>query len=329
VKALSTTKDLVVSVVVPVYNQRGQIESFIDETLAVLHANFRNYELIIVDGASRDGTADVTRDRIAAEQNARLLVLSRFQGTEAALAAGLDRAIGDYVVLMSEDLRDPPAFVPKLVGHAQAGYDVVYAKKAAGRARGPLPYRVASRLFYRLAGHLTGLHLPDDASDFRVLSRRAVNSFTQLKEHSRFVRITFAYMGYATIGIPLEVPRGGAGHDRYSYGEKLELALDAIIAFSNSPLRYVSIMSMGISAISLLCAIVVVIDRLLSNHIVEGWASLMVVLLFMFCLVFLFLSVLSEYVSRILVEAKNRPLYYIREDCGGTKLDVEDIVDAV
>jgi dolichol-phosphate mannosyltransferase len=222
-----------------------------------------------------------------------------------------------------------PAFLPKLVVHAREGYDVVYAKKAAGRARGPLLYRVASRLFYRLAGHLTGLHLPDDASDFQVLSRRVVNSFTRLKEHSRSMRITFAYMGFATIGIPIDVPRGRAGHDRYSYADKLELALDAIIAFSNRPLRYLSIISMGISAFSLLCAVVVVVNRLLSDRIVEGWASLMVVLLFMFCLVFFFFLFCQNTFSGILVESKNRPLYYVREDFGGTKLDVEDIVDAV
>jgi glycosyltransferase involved in cell wall biosynthesis len=322
-------RDLIISVVIPVYNQREQIMPFLEETLGVLRASFRNYEVIVVDDASSDETTAAIRERIAAMHNARLLVLSRHQGTEVALTAGLDHAIGDYVVLMSKDLRDPPAFLPKLVARAREGYDVVYAKKPAGRERGSLPYRVASRLFYRLSGHLTGLRLPEDASEFRVLSRRVVNAVSRLKEHNRVMRIMFAYMGYTTVGIPIDVRGGRAGDARRNYADKLELALDAIIAFSNKPLRYVSVLSIIISTVSLLCAVGVFVQKLLSNDAVEGWTSLMLVLLSMFCLLFLFLAVLSEYIARILVESKNRPLYYLSEDYGGTKFDVEDMVNIV
>lgn len=320
-------KDLVISVVISVHNEQDYIELFISKATAVLHQHFKNYELILVDDGSTDDTVRIILERISKDKNIRLLVLTRRYGEEVAITAGLDHAIGDYVVLMAAHRGDPPQLIPKLVRRAQEGYDIVYAAKDP-RNSGPLLYRLGTKFFYRLTFRLSGLDVPPEATDFRVLSRRVVNSISRLKEHNRSMRMLYAYVGFKSDGIPLESFNDWPKKAEYRYRGKWQLVLDVILAFSDKPLRYVSILSMGVSLIALIGAIYVVIQRFRSDGLVEGWASLMVVQLIMFCILFLFLTVISEYISRILIESKNRPLYYVREEHGGTSFDIRSIIDA-
>ena len=229
-------------------------------------------------------------------------------------------------MVLSRDLRDPPGLAARLVARAlEGGFDVVYARRPPDPAE-PWPLRLASRFFFRLSRRLTGLDIREDATGARVLSRRVVNSLARLKEHNRVMWMLFAYVGFATDAIEAE---GGPGRRRHaSLRERYHLALNAIIAFSDKPLRYVSGVAVAISALALLGALGVVVERLFVREVAAGWASLMVVQLGMFCLLFLLLAIISEYVSRILIETKNRPLYYVREDAGGTRLEIETIVDA-
>ena len=172
---------------------------------------------------------------------------------------------------------------------------------------------------------MTGLDMREEATGYQVLSRRVVNSLARLKEHNRVMRMLFAYVGFTADAIdagPLLESYGAREslHDRY------HLALDAIVAFSDRPLRYASALSRGLAGLAFVGAAGVVVDKLMRDDAVAGWASLMAVQLLMFCLLFFFLAIISEYVSRILVETKNRPLYYVREDVGGTQLQIDPIV---
>lgn len=320
-------REFVISVIISLHNEQDYIGQFINKTIAVLHGHFKNYELILVDDGSTDDTVRVILERISKDKNIRLLVLTRRYGEEVAITAGLDHAIGDYVVLMAAHRGDPPQLIPKLVRRSQEGYDIVYAAKDP-KESGPLLYRLATKFFYKLTFRLSGLDVPPEATDFRVLSRRVVNSVTRLKEHNRSMRMLYAYVGFKSDGILLESFKDWSRKTEYRYRGKLQLVLDVILAFSDKPLRYVSLLSMGVSLTALVGAIYVVVQRFRSDGLVEGWASLMVVQLTMFCILFLFLTVISEYISRILIESKNRPLYYVREEHGGTSFDVKSIIDA-
>lgn len=326
--AAATHRDLIVSVVVPLRDQRQRLAAFVERTRRVLEASFPNHELILCDDGSTDGTADLARDLADRDANLRLLVLSRRYGSEIALTAGLDAAVGDFVVVMPPSLLDPPELIPRLVARAQegGGLDVVYVRKPAAPAEA-WPRRLAVRAFYALCRRLTGLDVREDATGFQVLSRRVVNSLARLKEHNRVMRMLFAYVGFNAAAIdPGDLGDARQGHE--DLHRRLRLAVDAIVAFSDRPLRYASALSLGLAGLAFLGAIAVVAEKLVSGGTAPGWASLMVVQLGMFCLLFLVLAIVSEYVSRILVETKNRPLYYLREDVGGTtRLDVESIVD--
>lgn len=322
----NTTKDLVVSVVVPVYNRAATIEQFASATTAVLQQHFRNYELILVDDRSTDETSQIIRRLVSACQNIRHVVLARHYGNEIAFTAGLDRAIGDYVILMRPTFRNSPERIPDLVTKAQEGFDVVCVSKPPDATRSWLQ-RFLARLFIRIARMLTDLELNRDASEFRLLSRRVVNSVSKMKEHSRYMTMLFAYVGYSVANIPYRPPAHPIPAREYSYGESFKLAIDSLISFSDKPLRYTAALSVCVSITSFLGSLWVVGERLVSNRIVEGWASLMVVQLLMFSVLFLFLAVISEYVSRTLLEVKHRPLYYVREETGGTQFDIENILD--
>ena len=322
----NATKDLIVSIVVPVYNRATTIEQFVDATATVLRKHFRNYELILVDDGSEDGTSDIVRGMVSNSQNIRHVVLNRHYGREISVTAGLDRAIGDYVILMEPTFRDPPELIPDLVAKAQDDFDVVYVSRPPEPTKRFLQ-RAASTLFYRIASMLTDLELDRDASEYRLLSRRIVNSVSKLKEQNRYMKMLFAYVGYKVTSIPFQSSGHPIAPSEYSYRENFKLALDALISFSDKPLRYIAILSVCVSILAFLGSLWVVIDKMMSQHVVEGWASLMVVQLLMFSILFMFLAAISEYISRTLLEVKQRPLYYVREDNGGTKFDVENILD--
>ena len=326
IQSRNATKDLIVSVVVPVHNRAATIEQFVEATTAVLRKHFRNYEFILVDDCSNDGTSDIIREMASTSQNIRHVVLNRHYGREISITAGLDRAVGDYVALMEPTFRDPPELIPDLVAKAQEDFDVVYVSRPPEPTK-RFMQRAAATLFYRIASILTDLELDRNASEYRLLSRRVVNSVSKLKEHNRYMKMLFAYVGYKVTSIPFHSSGHPIAPSEYSYRENVKLALDAFISFSDKPLRYIAILSICTSILAFLGSLWVVIEKMMSQHVVEGWASLMVVQLLMFSILFLFLAATSEYISRILLEVKQRPLYYVREDNGGTRFDVENILD--
>jgi polyisoprenyl-phosphate glycosyltransferase len=283
--------------------------------------NYKNYELVFVDDGSDDAVGMDFRDSIRLN-NARLLVLSKHFGKQIAMTAGIDHAIGDFVVVVPYGFDGMAEVIPKLVSRAQQGFDVVYLGWV-GKAS--LQYRWMSSVFYWLNSHLTGIQVDKRATDFLVLSRRVVNVISQLKEQNRFVRMLVNYLGYNADTLIIDRP-STLILDKID-ARRLGLALDSLISFSHKPLRYLAGLSLFASVTAFAGAIAIFMDELFRHNAVEGWTSLMVVLLLMFCILFFFLSVLSEYTCRILDESKNRPLYYVREEYGGTRFDIASIMD--
>jgi dolichol-phosphate mannosyltransferase len=319
--------DILVSVVAPVYNEEECIKEYISQTIKILQSNYLNYELVLVDDGSTDCSAIIIKEMLGKIKNIRLISLSRNYGREVAITAGLDMSIGDYVVLMDSDLQDPPYLIPKLIDRAISGYDVVYGARTSREGESVFK-KLSSKYFYKIASNLTGFSIPSDAGDFRVFNRKVVNSISKLKENNRYMKLLYAYVGFNVSKLHFDRNERYAGITKYSYAKLFNASLDAIISFSNRPLRIVSIFSIMLSFLLLLLTTGIFLYKTFyTNSIVAGWSSIMVFMSLMFSVLFMFLSIISEYIARILTESKNRPLYYIAEEKDSSVLHDNNIVD--
>lgn len=303
-----------ISVIAPMYNEEAIIEAYLQETLNVLETNTKNYELILIDDGSTDHTMARCAPYIKTNKHIRLISFSRNYGHEIASTAGLDHASGDYVILMDTDLQHPPALIPDMVKKAKEGYDVVCASRT-NRKNESLFKRITAKLFYRFTRKMTGFDMHGNTGNFRLLNRKVVDSLKKMKESNRHLIMMFAYVGFKTATIPYECPPRIAGKSKYNLRKLINLSLDSIISFSARPLRTMSVLSIMISAVMMIYAGFILIQKLFTHqHLADGIASIIFLTSGLFSILFLFLAIISEYISRILVETKNRPLYYIKQE---------------
>ncbi|OGV48642.1 MAG: hypothetical protein A3F46_10395 [Legionellales bacterium RIFCSPHIGHO2_12_FULL_42_9] len=302
------------TVIAPMFNEEPVIKTFIKQTIAVLDRHFVDYELILIDDGSTDRTVPYCLPFIRTNKKIRLISFSRNYGHEIASTAGLDQALGDYVVLMDTDLQHPPEMIPALVKKAVEGYEVVCAARD-NRESEPWLKKITAKLFYRVSQKMTGFDLLEDTGNFRLLSRKVVESLKKMKESNRHLVMMFAYVGFKTTTITYHCPPRLAGNSKYSLRKLIHLSLDSIIGFSGRPLRTMSVLSVFISALMLFYAGFILIQKLFSHQqLADGVASIIFLISGLFSILFLFLAVISEYISRILIETKNRPLYNIKQE---------------
>lgn len=304
--------DLFVSVVAPLLNDAAIVRDFVGETTDVLRANYTNYELVLVDDGSEDGTVEEVHRLLTEHECVRVLALSRSFGEEAAIAAGLDTAIGDFVVVMMPN-SDPPALVPMLVTKARNGHDVVFGLRRRPRPE-PFLARVLAHLFYWYARRVMKLPLRKNASHFRVMSRRTVNAIIQVRDRARYLRLLSLNVGFVHDAVPYDEIERNRSRPRRSVVARAAVAIDMIIANSAHPLRFVTFLGVAGASLNVLYAGYVLIIYLAKPDVAEGWTTLSLQSAGMFFLCFLVLTVLSEYVGHILDEVSSRPLYYIREE---------------
>src|SRR5581483_6740828 len=301
----------VISVVCPVFNE--------EDTLSELHRRLVSslgelapYELVFVDDGSSDGSWHTLLGLAASDPSMRLVRLSRNFGHQAALSAGLDAARGDAVVLMDADLQDPPELIPDLVAKWREGYDVVYAVRADREGEPPLRLAAIS-LFYRLLHRITPTSIPENAGDFRLLSRRAVDAIVAMPERARFLRGMTSWIGYRQTGVPYTRERRFAGTSKYPARKLVRLALDGITSFSTAPIKLVT--GIGFTLV-VFCAGVLVWTlyvRFFTRHHPQGWTSVIAVVLMLGGVQLLSLGVIGQYVARIFDETKQRPVYLVDE----------------
>ncbi len=302
------------SIVAPMYNEELLIESYLEKTIAVLSQHFTDFEVILIDDGSTDSTVTRCKPFIKKYPFIRLLSFSRNYGHEIASTAGFDHTTGDYVILMDTDLQHPPEAIPDLVKKALEGFDVVSMART-NRAHDPWLKQVTARLFYWLARKMTGFDLASNTGNFRLLSKKVIESLRKMKENDRHLVMMFAYVGYNSTSIPYHCPPRIAGTSKYSLLKLINLALDSIIGFSARPLRAMSFMSMLISGIMMCYAGFILVQKLFTHQqLADGLASVIFLIAGLFSVLFLFLAIISEYISRILVESKNRPLYNIQHE---------------
>lgn len=302
------------SVIAPMFNEEAVIKTYIENTIQVLDQHYTDYELILVDDGSTDRTVPYCLSFIKANKKIRLISFSRNYGHEIASTAGLDHAEGDYVVLMDADLQHPPEVIPNLVHKALEGYDVVCAARN-NRDSEPWLKKITAKIFYRISQKMTGLDVTADTGNFRVLSRKVVESLKKMKESNRHLVMMFAYVGFKTDTITYHCSPRLAGNSKYNLRKLIHLSLDSIIGFSGKPLRTMSVLSVFISVVMVFYAGFILLEKLFAHQqLADGVASVIFLISGLFAVLFLFLAVISEYISRILIETKNRPLYNIKQE---------------
>jgi len=259
-----------------------------------------------------DGTLERVRDLKRQDPRVAIVDLSRNFGKEVALAAGLDHAQGDAVVILDADLQDPPELIPKFLEIYGQGYDVVYGQRRA-RAGETWLKRATAFAFYRVIQRLTRVRIPADTGDFRLLSRRAVDSLKKLREQHRFTKGLFAWVGFRQKAVPYDRSPRFAGRTKWNYWRLWNFALEGITSFSTAPLKVASYMGLATAVGALLYAAWIIYKTLAFGEPVRGYPSLMVVILFLGGVQLTTIGILGEYLGRVFDETKGRPLYFVKE----------------
>lgn len=312
--------DTILSVICPVKDEQEAIAPFVDRLRAVLEGladpGAKSFEILFIDDGSSDGTLAEIRRANLADGRVRGISFSRNFGKEAALSAGLDHARGAAVIPLDVDLQDPPEVLRDMVAKWREGFDIVYGVRD-NRASDSLPKRLTADLYYRAHNWLSEDKIPEHAGDFRLLDRKVVDVIRAMPERTRFMKGLFAWAGFRQASVPYTREPRQVGTSKFSYWKLWTFALDGITSASTVPLRVWSYLGGVVALFALGYALVVIVRTLVLGVDVPGYASLMVAVLFLGGLQLLSLGVLGEYVGRILVESKRRPLYVVRDEVGG------------
>ncbi len=294
------------SIVVPCYNEERGLAELHRRLSAVCATIDGEYEILLVDDGSRDGTAEVIRQLAAADPHVRGVSLSRNFGHQAALSAGIDHATGDAVIVMDADLQHPPELIPRFIEKWREGADIVYAYREGRRPR----------LGYRIINALMQVHVPAEAADFRLMDRRVVDAFRQMPERSRFIRGMMSWLGFRQTGIGYQDQSRFAGERSYTIRQTLRMALNAILSFSHVPLRIASLLGLVTLLLGLAYAVFILHAWWTGKGIERGWTGIMMTVLVLGGVQLICLGIIAEYLGRVYEEVKRRPLYVVRERVG-------------
>lgn len=311
--AASNPENPLISLIVPVYNEEEAIPRFRDRLIGACHSWPFQTKVLFVDDGSSDNTLHHLRTLASEHEFIEFLSFSRNFGKETALSAGIDHASGDAVILMDVDLQHPLEYVPQFVqAWREDGYDMVHGVRNTDNGESALK-RLSSRLYYRLFNALSNASIPESAGDFRLLDRRVIEVIKTLPERNRFMKGLYGWVGFRSKAIPYEQPVRNDGTSRFNYWKLWNFALDGLVSFSTWPLRVWSYIGAFVALCSFLYASVIVLKTMLWGADVSGYASIITAVLFLGGMQLLSIGILGEYVGRLFIEAKQRPLYVISE----------------
>jgi polyisoprenyl-phosphate glycosyltransferase len=302
-----------ISIIVPWYNEEETVDRTIDAILATIRRIDFSFELIFIDDGSEDRTLERILAANARVQGVDLLVLelSRNFGKEAAMTAGLDAATGDACIFLDADLQDPPDLIPEMISRWKAGYEVV-AVHRSGRSSDSLLKRITAAMFYKFNNMVSERPIPENVGDTRLIDRSVLLALRQLPENRRFMKGLFSWVGFHTAFIESQRVERQIGRSKFSPWRLINFALEGITSFSTSLLRLWTIFGMLISLYAFGHGTFILVRTLIQGVVLPGYASLMVVILFLGGIQMVGFGLLGEYVGRIYHEAKRRPVYIMR-----------------
>ncbi|CAD7716584.1 putative glycosyltransferase [Xanthomonas hydrangeae] len=300
------------SILIPVHNEQDVLIEFHRRLRRALVPLDIAVEALYVDDGSSDGSAEILKRMRLDDPCVGVLTLSRNFGKEIAMAAGLDHVCGDAIVIIDADLQDPPELIVDMYAAWKQGYDQVEMRRSVRDGETVLK-RCTAHVFYRVIGWLSAVPISPDVGDFRLLSRRAVDSMRRLGECNRFMKGLYAWIGYPRLQITYRREPRHAGRTKWNYWRLWNFALEGITSFSIAPLKLASYVGVLCSLLAFVYAGVVIVKTLLLGDAVNGYPSLMVALLLLGGAQLLCLGILGEYVGRMFIETKHRPLYLVSE----------------
>jgi glycosyltransferase involved in cell wall biosynthesis len=302
-----------ISIVAPCYNEEAVIDIFLEKIFVVLEQLGRSFEIVFVNDGSRDNTLEVLKAKSKEYAGIRVINLSRNFGKEAALTAGIDAARGEVVVPIDVDLQDPPELILEFVKKYEEGYDVVVGKRVDRTTDTPAK-RMSAELFYKMHNKISDIEIPHNVGDYRLMSRRVVEELKKLPETQRFMKGIFAWLGFKTAVVEYKREARAAGDTSFNGWKLWNFALDGITSFSTAPLRVWLYVGIVLAFIAFLFGAWIVVKTLLFGSDTPGYASMITVILFLGGIQLMGIGILGEYIGRIYLESKNRPIYIVENE---------------
>lgn len=302
------------SIVVPVFNEEQIIDQLVKRMSDAAKNVTENYEIIFVNDGSKDNTLKNLKSACATDrQRLHYISFARNFGHQIAITAGMDYAKGDAIVTIDGDLQDPPELIPEMYKEYQDGYKVVYAKRS--KRKGETFFKLfTAKMFYRLMARLVSFEIPLDVGDFRLISRDVLDYLKQMKEYDKYIRGQIAWLGFKSTYVMFERDERKFGKTNYPFSKMLRLAFNGITAFSDSPLKIATSMGFIVCFISFLIGVYALYGYFFAHNTIPGWASTIISITFLGGVQLLSLGILGEYISRIINNVRNRPLYVIDEN---------------
>ena len=301
-----------ISIVVPAYNEEESIPYFYEEINKEFKELKQELELIFVDDGSKDKTLDVIKG-LTKDKRVKYVSFSRNFGKEAAMWAGLNASTGDYVTIMDSDLQDPPSLLKEMIRLIkEEGYDIVGTRRVTRKGE-PVIRSFFARMFYKIINKMSKVEMVDGARDFRLMTRQVVNSVLSLKEYNRYSKGLFSFVGFKTKWLEYENIQRVAGETKWSFWKLLLYAIDGIVAFTTIPLTIAIAIGFIFCLIAFIMIIVVIVKTLAFGDPTTGWPSLACIIFIVSVIQLLCIGVIGEYLSKMYLEVKNRPIYIVKE----------------
>ncbi|MBN2544357.1 MAG: glycosyltransferase family 2 protein [Spirochaetes bacterium] len=307
-----------ISIIAPVYNESKNLFLFYERTKKVLENMKKTFEIIFINDGSKDDSFDKMLKLYKKDTRVKIINLSRNFGKEIAMTSGLDYSSGETVIPIDTDLQDPPELIPKLYKKWEEGYDVIYATRSKRKGE-TWTKKWTAGLFYKVINIFTKFSIPENTGDFRLMDRKVVEAIKTLKEYHRFMKGLFSWVGFKQTGIYYERDPRFKGKSKWNYWKLLNFAIEGITSFSYAPLKFATFFGSIISFFSFIYALFVVFKTLILGIDQPGYASTLVVVLFLGGIQLLTIGIIGEYIGRIYNESKHRTLYFARDVYGFDK----------
>lgn len=300
-----------VTILIPAYNEE-EVLPMLYKRLTKLMDGLPQYdfEILFVNDGSQDRTLELIQEMRQRDSRICYVNLSRNYGKEVAMIAGFDYVTGDCMINIDADLQDPPELIPDMLKYWENGYDDVYAKRKSRKGESILK-KFTSWGYYRVLQSMTNIQIQTDTGDFRLLDRRCVEAIRQMRESQRYTKGLYSWIGYKKKEILYDRDARAAGKTKWNYRKLANLSIDGITSFTTSPLRWAALIGILVSLCGFIYMIIIIAKTLISGIDVPGYASMMVVTLFLGGLQLIFLGIIGEYLGRAFYESKRRPLYFI------------------
>lgn len=300
-----------ISIVIPCFNEEGNIRAMYDRLTSVMGSVGHDYELLFVDDGSTDDTLNRLKQIHAADKRVKIIEFARNFGHQPAVCAGLDYADGDAVIMMDADLQHPPELIPEMVRKWEEGIEVVYTVREDAEDISWFK-KMTSKGFYRLFNAVIKEKIPENSADFRLMDKKVVRQFRELRERTKFLRGLIAWVGYRQAAVRYKADRRYSGKSKYTLWRMFRFSLDGMVSFSAFPLHISTVFGFAVSLLSFVYTLYVVYIKLFTQNAVPGWASVMVAVLFLGSIQLLSIGIIGGYLNRIYTELKYRPVYIVR-----------------